>query len=79
MIQAGLMLALVGMGVVYVFLILLVITINVTSRILASQTAAELAKLEAESIAASPSYRRRLIAAISAAIALHRRRGGRGS
>jgi oxaloacetate decarboxylase gamma subunit len=78
MIQAGLMLALVGMGVVYVFLILLVLLINLTSRILADQTAAELAALEAESASASPSHRRRVIAAISAAIALHRARTGRG-
>jgi len=80
MIQAGLTLALVGMGVVYVFLILLVLLINLTSRILAAQTEAELAAIEAESAAASPGYRRRIIAAISAAIALHRARtkGGGG-
>jgi len=78
MIQAGLMMALVGMGVVYIFLILLVLLINLTSRVLADQTAAELAALEAESAAASPSHRRRVIAAISAAIALHRAKTRRG-
>lgn len=77
MIGAGLTLALVGMGVVYVFLILLVLLINFVSRILAGQTAAELAALEAESAAARRPNRRKLIAAISAAIALYRmqRRG----
>jgi len=80
MIGAGFTLALVGMGVVYVFLILLVLLINFVSKILEKQTAAELAALEAESAAARPADRRRIIAAISAAIALHRlhRRGRDG-
>lgn len=73
MLQAGLTLALVGMGVVFLFLILLVVIVTLTARVLAPQTAVELAQIEAESIAPTLGKRRKIVAAISAAIALHRR------
>jgi sodium pump decarboxylase gamma subunit len=78
MIEAGLTLALVGMGVVFIFLILLVVIVSVTARILAPQTAIELAQIEAEAAAPAAVKQRRIVAAISAAISLHRR-GRRGN
>lgn len=76
MIEAGLTLALVGMGVVFVFLTLLVAIVSLTARILAPQTAIELTQIEAEAAEPSADKQRRIVAAISAAIALHRRRRG---
>ena len=46
MISQGTTLALVGMGVVFIFLILLVLIVEGTSRVLAPQTARELTELE---------------------------------
>ena len=76
MLEAGLTLALVGMGVVFVFLILLVVIVSLTARILAPQTAVELAEIQAAAEAPSAAKRRKIVAAISAAIALHRRSRG---
>ena len=82
MLGAGTVLALLGMSVVFVFLILLIVVIHISSRILASETAGEMAALAAE-----PQMRRqaglverrsRQIAAITAAIAAHRAARTRG-
>jgi len=73
MIVEGLTLALVGMGVVFVFLIILVFVIQISSRILAPYTATELAEAEVAAKARPDAARsERTIAAIAAAIALHR-------
>ena len=73
MILEGLMLALVGMGVVFIFLIILVFVIQISSKILAPYTAAELAQVDVANQARPDEARsQRTIAAIVAAIALHR-------
>ncbi|MBN2083168.1 OadG family protein [bacterium] len=74
MVQDGLTLALVGMSVVYVFLTLLVVIISVTARILKMHTDAELAAIEADAIRRPGLSRQKIVAVISAALALHRAR-----
>ncbi|MFH1132078.1 MAG: OadG family transporter subunit [Pseudomonadota bacterium] len=71
MIETGAMLAIVGMGIVFVFLSLLVLLVRFSSKVLASNTAAELAEEEAQAFGAGDEQGR-IIAAISAAIALYR-------
>lgn len=79
MIIAGLKLTLLGMGVVTCFLLLLILAVHLSFKVLAAQSAGELAELEARE------YARRkkaalaegdplLIAIISAAVAIHRAR-----
>jgi sodium pump decarboxylase gamma subunit len=66
------------MCVVFVFLILLVLAIHVLSRVLAQYTAIELEEIQAAlkrqagAPTRSETKRRRIVAAISAAIATHR-------
>ena len=78
MLGAGFLLALLGMCVVFLFLIVLVGVVQLSSRMLATQTALELATAEASAstlpVAGTglPADRRRLVAVISAAIAAHR-------
>ena len=73
-----------GMGVVFLFLILLLYTIKLSEKLLVSVTAAELEEIAREQQLASEKRKRRtqrgrtddstLIAVISAAISCHRRR-----
>jgi len=75
MISAGFTLAVVGMAVVFVFLVLLVFVIQLSSRLLAAQTAVEFAGIGEEAArAAAPGAadRARVVAAISAAVAAFR-------
>jgi sodium pump decarboxylase gamma subunit len=82
MLGAGTVLALLGMSVVFVFLILLILVIHISSRILASETAGEMAALTAETQPRQQTglldRSSRQIAAISAAIAAHRAARTRG-
>lgn len=81
MIVAGLKLTLLGMVVVYCFLLLLILSVKISQRFLSEGSVRELAAMEAADL----KRRRRgapgtdegtLIAVISAAIAAHRARTG---
>jgi len=82
MLGAGTVLALLGMSVVFVFLTLLIAVIHVCSRILARETAGEVAALasapQTVQQAGLEARRSRQIAAITAAIAAHRAARTRG-
>lgn len=88
MIGEGLLLMVVGMGMVYFFLILVLITIKIIESTCREHTASELALIEEEQRQANERRKSRkdkasqpkddaLVAVISAAISLHRRRFGR--
>lgn len=79
MIIAGLKLAVLGMVAVIAFLLLLILTVNVSFRLLATRSAKELAEIEAAELrkqkrAAPAEEENVLVAVISAAVAAHRRR-----
>jgi len=74
MVQDGITLALIGMSVVFVFLVLLVAIVTLTARILKVHTDAELAAVEAHTIGRPGLNRQKIVAVISAALAMHRAR-----
>ena len=79
MIVAGLKLTLLGMVVVYCFLLLLILSVKISQRFLAAGSVRELAAMEAADLrrrrrAVQRDDEGTLIAVISAAIAAHRAR-----
>lgn len=79
MIIAGLKLTVLGMVVVISFLLLLILIVNFSFRLLATQSAKELAEIEAAELrkqkrTAPAGEENVLVAVISAAVAAHRRR-----
>ncbi|HDI60607.1 MAG TPA: sodium pump decarboxylase subunit gamma [Desulfobacteraceae bacterium] len=79
MIVAGLKLTLLGMAVVFSFLLLLILSVKISQRFLSAGSVRELAEMEAADLrrrrrAAPGADDRTLVAVISAAIAAHRAR-----
>ncbi len=79
MILAGIKLTLVGMTVVFLFLLLIILTVNISFRMLAKYSAKELEALQATDLRRQrrfslPGNDSHLIVVISAALAAHRRR-----
>lgn len=79
MIAAGLKLTLLGMAVVFSFLLLLILSVKISQRFLSAGSVRELAEMEAADLrrrrrAAPGADDRTLVAVISAAIAAHRAR-----
>ncbi|MBC8414654.1 OadG family protein [bacterium] len=80
MIITGLKLTILGMGVVISFLLLLILIVNISYKLLAGQTARELAAMDAVELKkrkkSHPAEQKNvLVAVITAAIAAHRNRG----
>ena len=79
MIIAGLKLTILGMGVVTCFLLLLILIMNISHKLLAGQTAKELAAIKAAELrrhqrSVPVKKDNALVAVISAAVAAHRSR-----
>jgi sodium pump decarboxylase gamma subunit len=79
MIIAGIKLTFLGMGVCYIFLLLLILIVNICFKLLAAGSARELAEMEAAELrkrkkAALAAEDKVLVAVISAAVAAHRAR-----
>jgi sodium pump decarboxylase gamma subunit len=77
MVVEGIKLAISGMFIVYIFLVLLVLVVHLSSRLLRSYTQQEVreqAQYRRRSSAHAQSKDDRMIAVISAAIAAHRRK-----